>query len=32
MNREIFSGYDCHGNQENGAFVVSMATVPKRKN
>ena len=30
MNRGIFSsGYCCHGNQENGVFVVFMATVLK---
>ena len=30
MNRGIFSsGYCCHGNQENGVFAVSMATVLK---
>ena len=30
MTRGIFSsGYCCHGNQENGVFALSMATVPK---
>ena len=32
MNRgNFFSGYGRHGNQENGVFVVSMATVDKGK-
>ena len=32
INRGIlFSGYICHGNQESGVFVVSIATVVKGK-
>ena len=33
MNRgNIVSAYGCHGNQENGVFVVSMAMFAKEKN
>ena len=33
MSRGTFSsGYDSHGNQENGVFAVSTATVVKGKN
>ena len=32
MKRGIFSfGNGCHGNQENGVFAVSMATIVKGK-